>query len=205
MSRIVTRFCGVFAQWIFYLFLILCTQPKSFPGVKVLTQPSRKNHENPAAEYKQLRKIVKKGQDFNYLIKLVKTPQNLVKIPQKFQIGDSTNWKEYFPKLPENWFWGQIFVYWARYFKFWLLAYFFILLNCAKFEEDWTTFILHILQGSPLWILGKLQKQKTLSLALFVSFILSFGNLSSSVVIRFWRLSKLLFVQLNVGSRLNFS
>ena len=60
-------------------------------------------------------------------------------------------WKEYFPNLPETWFWDQIFVYWARYFKFWLLAYFFILLNCAKFEEDKTTFILHILQGSPLW------------------------------------------------------
>ena len=59
--------------------------------------------------------------------------------------------KEYFPNLLENWFWGQIFVYWARYFKFWLLVYFLILLNCAKFEKDWTTFILHILQGSPLW------------------------------------------------------
>ena len=82
------------------IFLILCTQPKTFPGVKVLTQPSRKNHENPA-EYKQLRKIVKKGQDFNYLIMLVKTPQNLVKIPQKFQIGEPVlfkivlNWRQY--------------------------------------------------------------------------------------------------------------
>ena len=55
----------------------------------------------------------------------------------------------------------RVFVYWARYFKSWLLAYFFILLNCAKFEEDWTTSMLDILQGSPLWIFGKLQKQKT--------------------------------------------
>ena len=68
-------------------------------------------------------------------------------------------WKEYLPNVLVSKFWGQIFVYWARYFKFWLLAYFFILLNCAKFEEDWTTFILHILQGSPLWIFGRLQKK----------------------------------------------
>ena len=45
-------------------------------------------------------------------------------------------------------------------FKFWLLAYFLILFDCAKFQKDWTTFILDILQGS-LWIFGKLQKQKT--------------------------------------------
>ena len=57
--------------------------------------------------------------------------------------------KEYFPNLLEIWFLGQIFVYCARCFKFWLLAYFLILLNCAKSEKDWTTFILHILQGSP--------------------------------------------------------
>ena len=44
----------------------------------------------------------------------------------------------------------RFFVYLARYFKLWLHTYFFILLNCAKFEEDWTTFILDILQGSPL-------------------------------------------------------
>ena len=76
-------------------------------------------------------------------------------------ICTSCPWKEYFPNLLETWFWDQIFVYWARYFKFWLLAFFLILLNCAKFEEDWTTFILDILQGSPLWSFGKLQKQKT--------------------------------------------
>ena len=59
--------------------------------------------------------------------------------------------KEYFPNLLEITLLPRFFVYWARYFKFWLLAYFLILLNCAKFEEDWTTFILDILQGSPLW------------------------------------------------------
>ena len=77
--------------------------------------------------------------------------------PVKMEYG----WKEYFPNLLEITLLPRFFVYWARYFKFWLLAYFFILLNCAKFEEDWTTFILDILQGSPLWIFGKLQKQKT--------------------------------------------
>ena len=41
------------------------------------------------------------------------------------------------------------------------LGYLLILLNCAKFEEGWTTFMLDILQGSPLWSFGKLQKQKT--------------------------------------------
>ena len=60
-------------------------------------------------------------------------------------------WKEYLPNLLETALLPRFFVYWARYFKFWLLAYFLILLNCAKFEEDWTTFILDILQGSHLW------------------------------------------------------
>ena len=54
-----------------------------------------------------------------------------------------------------------LFIESDTYFNFWLLAYFLILLNCAKFEEDWTTLILDILQGSPLLLFGKLQKQKT--------------------------------------------
>ena len=70
-------------------------------------------------------------------------------------------WKGYLPNVLVITLLPRLFVYWARYFKFWLLAYFFILLNCAKFEEDWTTFILDILWGSPLWIFGKLKKQKT--------------------------------------------
>ena len=74
--------------------------------------------------------------------------------------GDFFFWKEYFPNLLETWFWGQIFVYWARYFKFWLLAYFLILLNCAKFEKDWTTFILDILQGSPFEFLVNYKNKK---------------------------------------------
>ena len=45
-------------------------------------------------------------------------------------------WKEYLPNLLVTALLPWFFVYWARYFKFWLLAYFFILLNCAKFEED---------------------------------------------------------------------
>jgi hypothetical protein len=42
-------------------------------------------------------------------------------------------------------FWGQIFVFGVRDLKFWLLAYFLILLGCAKFQQDWTTLILDIL------------------------------------------------------------
>jgi hypothetical protein len=38
----------------------------------------------------------------------------------------------------------RFFVLRVRDFKFWLLAYFFISLNCAKFQQDWTTLILDI-------------------------------------------------------------
>ena len=69
--------------------------------------------------------------------------------------------KEYFPNLLESTLLVKIFVFWVRDLKFWLLAYFFILLSCAKFQQDWTTLILDILQGSPLWILGRLKNQKT--------------------------------------------
>ena len=54
-------------------------------------------------------------------------------------------WKGYLPNLLEITLCHQIFVFWVRYLKFWLLAYFFILLNCAKFQQDWTTLILDIL------------------------------------------------------------
>ena len=33
----------------------------------------------------------------------------------------------------------------VRDLKFWLHAYFFILLSCAKFQQGWTTLILNIL------------------------------------------------------------
>ena len=33
----------------------------------------------------------------------------------------------------------------VRDFKFWLLAYFLIFFNCAKFQKDWTTFVIDIL------------------------------------------------------------
>ena len=59
----------------------------------------------------------------------------------------------------------QMFVFWVRDFKFWLLVYFLIFFNCAKFQKDWTTFILDILQGShwsPLWIFGTSQKRKNI-------------------------------------------
>ena len=39
--------------------------------------------------------------------------------------------------------------------------FFFIFFDYAKFQKDWTTFILDILQWSPLWIFGESQKQKT--------------------------------------------
>ena len=54
-------------------------------------------------------------------------------------------WKEYFPTLLESALLHQIFVFWVRDFKLWLLAYFSLLLTCAKFQQDWTTFILDIL------------------------------------------------------------
>ena len=56
------------------------------------------------------------------------------------------SWKEYFPKLLESTLLCQIFVFWVRDFKFGLLAYFLISFDCAKFQKDWTTFILDILQ-----------------------------------------------------------
>ena len=68
--------------------------------------------------------------------------------------------KEYFPNLLEITLLCQIFVFWVRDFKFWLLAYFLIFFDYAKFQKDWTTFILDILQGSPLWVFGRLQKQR---------------------------------------------
>ena len=44
--------------------------------------------------------------------------------------------------------------------SFWLLAYFLILLNCAKLEKDWTTLILYILQGSPFEFLVNYKNKK---------------------------------------------
>ena len=55
------------------------------------------------------------------------------------------------PNLLETALLCQIFVFWVRDFKFGLLAYFLNLFDCAKFQKDWTTFILDILQWSPLW------------------------------------------------------
>ena len=69
--------------------------------------------------------------------------------------------KEYFPNLLEITLLCQIFVFWVRDFKLWLLAYFLISFDYAKFQKHWATFILDILQWSPLWIFGESQKQKT--------------------------------------------
>ena len=54
-------------------------------------------------------------------------------------------WKEYFPNLLESALCHQIFAFWVRDLKIWLIAYFFILLSCAKFQQGWTTFIFDIL------------------------------------------------------------
>ena len=40
---------------------------------------------------------------------------------------------------------GPDFFFQVRDLKFWLHAYFLILLSCAKFQQDWTTLILDIL------------------------------------------------------------
>ena len=61
-------------------------------------------------------------------------------------------WKEYFPNLLETALLCKIFVFWVRDFKFWLLAYFLIFFDYAKFQKDWTTFILDILQWSPFGV-----------------------------------------------------
>ena len=53
--------------------------------------------------------------------------------------------KCYLPNLLVITLWDQIFVFWVRDLKFRLLAYFLILLCCAKFQQDWATLILDIL------------------------------------------------------------
>ena len=47
--------------------------------------------------------------------------------------------KEYLPNLLETWLLLQFFVSKVTDFKFWLFAYFFIFLNCTKFQQVWTT------------------------------------------------------------------
>ena len=60
---------------------------------------------------------------------------------------DSENYifKELSSKTSETALLHQIFVFKVRDFKLWLLAYFLISFNCAKFQQDWTTLILDIL------------------------------------------------------------
>ena len=40
---------------------------------------------------------------------------------------------------------ANFFVFWVRELKFWLLAFFLIFFNCAKFQKDWTNLVLNIL------------------------------------------------------------
>ena len=80
----------------------------------------------------------------------LKTPKSLIfrfMVPNLIQSWTSRRyvWKGYLPNLLESTLCHQIFVFWVRDLKFWLLAYFFILLSCAKFQQDWTTLILDIL------------------------------------------------------------
>ena len=48
-------------------------------------------------------------------------------------------YKEYFPNLLETWLLPRFFVFRVRDLKFWLLTYFLISFNCAKFQKVWTT------------------------------------------------------------------
>ena len=59
--------------------------------------------------------------------------------------------KGYLPNLLERWLLPQIFVFWVRDFKFWLLAYFFYFVWLCKFSEILDNIYIDILQGSPLW------------------------------------------------------
>ena len=63
----------------------------------------------------------------------------------KWTVLHSVFKKDYFPNLLESIVLHQIFVFCVRCLKFWLLAYSLILLNCAKFQQDWTTLISEIL------------------------------------------------------------
>ena len=75
-------------------------------------------------------------------------PVSLLGLFCRFLQQGSSNaaWKKgYLPNLLESALLHQIFVFWIRDFKQWLLAYFLISFNCAKFQQDWTTFILDIL------------------------------------------------------------
>ena len=67
--------------------------------------------------------------------------------------------KEYFPNLLLNLFWGQIFVFQVWDHKFWLFAYFLILLSCAARLDniDIRNFI-----RAPLWIFGRLKRSKNI-------------------------------------------
>ena len=67
--------------------------------------------------------------------------------------------KEYFPNLLVNLFWGQIFVFQVWDHKFWLFAYFLILLSCAARLDniDIRNFI-----RAPLWIFGRLKRSKNI-------------------------------------------
>ena len=67
---------------------------------------------------------------------------------------------EYLSNVLESALLPWFFVYWVRDFKFWLLAYFLILLNFANFQQDRTTLILDIFWI--IWIFGKLQNQKNI-------------------------------------------
>ena len=85
----------------------------------------------------------------------LRTTHSEPKLRNKFR-----NCKEYFPNLLIITLLPQIFVFWVRDFKFWLLAYLFILFDCGKFLRYWTTFILDILQGSPFEFLVDYKNKK---------------------------------------------
>ena len=123
--------CGRYNVFKFFLFF--------------LTTKSWKNHS---------KKLLIIGPDpfFSLQPQLPKTAQNFISVlyillPNRLCQGlwwpsnHRSIWKEYLPNVLES----ALFVYSVRNFKSWLFAYFLILLNCEKLEQDLTKLILVIL------------------------------------------------------------
>ena len=91
------------------------------------------------------------------------------------------NNKGYLPNLLETTLLHQIFVSWVRDFKFWLLAHFLIFFNYAKFQKEWTTFILDIIQGSPFEFLVDYKNKKHQRGTLIKCLISRLSNLAETL------------------------
>ena len=62
---------------------------------------------------------------------------------------NQSKWKEYFPNVLETALLCQIFVYWIRDFKFWLLAYFFFCLIVQSFSKIRQRWYYRFYKGPP--------------------------------------------------------